>query len=233
MMCVQKAFYYDVSVNIARNGVCELAEFPQNWLLFCGLRAGDIPNITDIAYPPASDRYRSLELLSPDQVDVIILGQDPYHGEGEAHGLAFSVPVGVKMPPSLRNIFRELSEDLNVPLPVSTDLTRWSKQGVLLLNTALTVAPGSPGSHANKGWKKVTDAIIQALGNSDKPRIFVLWGKHAQSKRSLIPGNNGHLIIESAHPSPLSVYRGFIGSRPFSKINGWLLEHGRREINWQ
>lgn len=210
-----------------------MAEFPKNWLHFCGLRISDIPNILELAYPPAADRYRSLELLEPDQVDVIILGQDPYHGEGEAHGLAFSVPVGVKMPPSLRNIFRELSDDLNVPLPVSTDLTRWSKQGVLLLNTALTVAPGSPGSHANRGWKRVTDAIIQALGNSDKPRIFVLWGKHAQSKRGLIPGNKGHLIIESAHPSPLSVYRGFIGSRPFSKINGWLLEHGRREINWQ
>lgn len=210
-----------------------MAGFPQNWLHFCGLSLNDIPQIKELAYPPAADRYRSLELLAPDQVDVIILGQDPYHGEGEAHGLAFSVPDGVKMPPSLRNIFRELSEDLKVPLPVATDLTRWSRQGVLLLNTALTVAPDSPGSHANMGWKKVTDAIIQALGASDRPRVFVLWGKHAQNKRGLISGNKGHLILESAHPSPLSVYRGFIGSRPFSKINSWLQEHGRREIDWQ
>jgi uracil-DNA glycosylase len=186
-----------------------------------------------IAYPPPDDRYRALELLPPDQVRVIILGQDPYHGEGEAHGLAFSVPNGVKMPPSLRNIFRELGSDLNLPLPQKTDLTRWAKQGVLLLNTALTVAPDSPGSHANIGWKRVTDAIISALADSNKPRIFVLWGKHAQSKRVLIPDNRGHLVIESAHPSPLSVYRGFIGSRPFSKINSWLVNEGEGEIDWR
>jgi len=163
----------------------------------------------------------------------VILGQDPYHGEGEAHGLAFSVPDGVKMPPSLRNIFRELADDIKVPAPAATDLTRWAKQGVLLLNTALTVAPGSPGSHANHGWKQVTDAIISALANSDKPRVFVLWGKHAQGKRALIPGNRSHLLLESAHPSPLSVYRGFLGSRPFSRINSWLSEQGRPEIDWR
>jgi len=210
-----------------------LRKFPENWMAYCGLRDEDIPEIDGPAYPASIDRYRALELLAPDEVNVIILGQDPYHGEGEAHGLAFSVPEGVKMPPSLRNIFREVSEDINVPQPTATDLTRWAKQGVLLLNTALTVAPGSPGSHANNGWKKVTDAIISALANSDKPRVFVLWGKHAQGKRALIPGNRSHLVIESAHPSPLSVYRGFIGSRPFSRINSWLLEQGRPEIDWR
>lgn len=209
-----------------------MSNFPKNWMTFCGLTDEDIPNVDGTAYPLAADRYRALELLAPDDVNVVILGQDPYHGEGEAHGLAFSVPDGVKMPPSLRNIFRELADDIRGAQPVSTDLTRWARQGVLLLNTALTVAPGSPGSHANIGWKRVTDAIISALANSDKPRVFVLWGKHAQSKRELIPHNRSHLILESSHPSPLSVYRGFIGSRPFSQINSWLLKQGRAEIDW-
>jgi uracil-DNA glycosylase len=213
-------------------GYC-LTQFPKNWLTFCGLKDKDIPKIEGVAYPPAVDRYRALELLAPEDVNVVILGQDPYHGLGEAHGLAFSVPHGIKMPPSLRNIFRELADDLQVPVPIATDLTRWAKQGVLLLNTALTVAPDSPGSHANKGWKQVTDAIILALANSNKPRVFVLWGKHAQSKKGLIPLNRSHLIIESAHPSPLSVYRGFIGSRPFSQINSWMIHQGRREIDWR
>ena len=210
-----------------------LSHFPEDWMTFCGLTDEDIPSIDGAAYPLPADRYRALELLAPDEVNVVILGQDPYHGEGEAHGLAFSVPNGVKIPPSLRNIFRELADDLKVPPPTASDLTRWAKQGVLLLNTALTVAPGSPGSHANSGWKRVTDAIISALADSDKPRVFVLWGKHAQSKRELIPQNRAHLVIESSHPSPLSVYRGFIGSRPFSQVNSWLTKQGRPEIDWR
>lgn len=214
----------------AENG---LSNFPENWMVFCGLTDEEIPSIDGAAYPLPVDRYRALELLAPDEVNVVILGQDPYHDEGQAHGLAFSVPNGVKIPPSLRNIFRELADDLKLPPPTASDLTRWAKQGVLLLNTALTVAPGSPGSHANNGWKRVTDAIISALADSDKPRVFVLWGKHAQSKRELIPRNRAHLVIESSHPSPLSVYRGFIGSRPFSQINSWLLKQGRPEIDWR
>jgi uracil-DNA glycosylase len=210
-----------------------LKKFPDNWMVFCGLTEDDIPRVDATAYPPPVDRYRALELIAPEEVNVVILGQDPYHGEGEAHGLAFSVPQGVKMPPSLRNIFREISADLDVPLPVVTDLTRWVRQGVLLLNTSLTVAPGSPGSHANIGWKKVTDAIISALANSDKPRVFVLWGKHAQAKRALIPSDKAHLVIETAHPSPLSVYRGFFGSKPFSRINNWLTQHGKQPIDWR
>jgi len=209
------------------------SKFPTAWRSFCGLTDKDIPIISGVSYPPSADRYRALALLLPDEVNVVILGQDPYHGEGEAHGLAFSVPIGIKMPPSLRNIFREVSEDIKVSPPVVTDLTRWGKQGVLLLNTSLTVAPGEPGSHANYGWKKVTDAIISALANSNKPRVFVLWGKHAQSKRVLIPLGRQHLILESVHPSPLSAYRGFFGSRPFSKINDWLAQQGRAEIDWR
>ena len=208
-------------------------QFPENWMKFCKLTDKDIPVVDSAAYPPPDDRYRALEMMSPEGVKVIILGQDPYHGAGEAHGLAFSVPNGVKMPPSLRNIFRELADDLKVPPPVATDLTRWAKQGVLLLNTSLTVAPGSPGSHVNIGWKRVTDAIISTLADSDRPRVFVLWGKHAQGKRTLIEGKQAHLILASAHPSPLSVYRGFFGSKPFTQINQWLLKHGQSEINWR
>ena len=210
-----------------------MSKFPDVWMRFCKLTDKDIPSVDGLAYPPPEVRYRALEMLAPEDVNVIILGQDPYHGEGEAHGLAFSVPDGVKMPPSLRNIFRELADDMEIPLPQETDLTRWAKQGVLLLNTSLTVAPDSPGSHANLGWKRVTDAIISALADSDKPRVFVLWGKHAQGKRLLIERNKSHLIIESAHPSPLSVYRGFWGSKPFSRINQWLLKQDRHEIDWR
>lgn len=210
-----------------------MSNFPENWMTFCSLTDEEIPVIKGVAYPLPADRYRALELVNPDEVNVVILGQDPYHGMGEAHGLAFSVPQGIKTPPSLRNIFRELAEDTHVPPPTATDLTRWAKQGVLLLNTALTVAPDSPGSHANIGWKRVTDAIISALAHSAKPRVFVLWGKHAQSRRALIPQNSSHLIIESAHPSPLSAYRGFIGSRPFSQVNHWLIKQGRPEIDWR
>lgn len=210
-----------------------MSNFPCNWMSFSGLRQSDIPVIDEPAYPPAALRYRALELLAPPEVRVVILGQDPYHGAGEAHGLAFSVPQGVKIPPSLRNIFRELAADCGVAEPGETDLTRWARQGVLLLNTALSVAPDSPGSHANAGWKQVTDAIIVALANSGQPLVFVLWGKHAQGKRELIPDNGFNFVIQSAHPSPLSAYRGFLGSRPFSKINNWLQAQGRPGIDWR
>lgn len=207
--------------------------FPDNWLRFSGLHEADIPVVDGLAYPPPALRYRALELLAPADVRVVIVGQDPYHGAGEAHGLAFSVPEGIKMPPSLRNIFRELAEDVNVALPKVTDLTRWASQGVLLLNTSLTVLPDTPGSHASIGWKPVTDAIIAALGRSDEPIAFVLWGKHAQEKRALIRDTSLHFLIESAHPSPLSAYRGFFGSRPFSRINQWLVAQGKSAIDWR
>lgn len=207
--------------------------FPDSWLHFCDLSDAAIPAVGEPSYPPAEMRFRALELLEPAKVRVVILGQDPYHGAGEAHGLAFSVPNGVKMPPSLRNILREVADDMQVTPHLETDLTRWAEQGVLLLNTALSVAPDRPGSHANIGWKPVTDAVIAALGRSEQPVAFVLWGKHAQGKRSLIPDGTRHLVIESVHPSPLSAHRGFFGSKPFSRINHWLRGQGEREIDWR
>ncbi len=207
--------------------------FPENWLAFTGLSTADIPCIEEEAYPPVAVRYKALECVAPEQVRVVVLGQDPYHGKGEAHGLAFSVQQGVKMPPSWRNIFKELSSDLGVSVPQNTDLTRWAKQGVLLLNTALSVAPDKAGSHANRGWAKVTNAIIHALGHTQQNCAFVLWGKPAQAKRALIDENEFHLVIESAHPSPLSAHRGFLGSRPFSKINQWLQMKGELTIHWE
>jgi uracil-DNA glycosylase len=210
-----------------------MERLPDVWMDFCGLTEEDIPLISEAAYPVPADRFRAFELVRPDDVRVVILGQDPYHGEGEAHGLAFSVRLGVRMPPSLRNIFRELAEDINISMPTDTDLTRWAKQGVLLLNTALSVLPDQPGSHANIGWHSVTNAVISSLAVRGQPCVFVLWGKHAQSKKVLISANSSHLVIESSHPSPLSVYRGFIGSRPFSRINQWLHDHGWTEIDWR
>lgn len=210
-----------------------MSKFPDSWMQFCDLSDEAIPAVGEPSYPPVEMRYRALELLAPAEVRVVILGQDPYHGAGEAHGLAFSVPNGVRMPPSLRNILREVADDLQVTPHIETDLTRWVEQGVLLLNTALSVAPDSPGSHANIGWKPVTDAVIAALGRSDQPLAFVLWGKHAQGKRSLIPHDGRHLLIESVHPSPLSAHRGFFGSKPFSRINHWLRKQGQREIDWR
>lgn len=209
-----------------------MTEFPENWKRYAGLSDGDIPVVPEPAYPPPELRYRALESLVPDEVRVVILGQDPYHGAGEAHGLAFSVPEGVRMPPSLRNIYAELASDLGVPPPRSTDLSRWAAQGVLLLNTALTVAPDSPASHANLGWTRVTDALIRSLAESATPRVFVLWGKHAQARRGLIADDGRHLVIESPHPSPFAARKGFFGSRPFSRINHWLKTQGRAEIDW-
>ncbi len=164
-------------------------------------------------------------------VKVVILGQDPYHNDGQAHGLSFSVPRGVPLPPSLRNIYRELEDDLGASPGVDGDLHHWAKQGVLLLNTVLTVEAHQPHSHRKKGWEDFTDAVIQKLVERESPIAFVLWGKPAQKKKDLIliPP---HYIIESAHPSPLSARRGFFGSRPFSKINDWLKEQSQSPIQW-
>ncbi len=171
-------------------------------------------------FPPKNMIFRAFELTSFEQVKVVIIGQDPYHGVGEANGLAFSVSQGIKMPPSLRNVFKELKEDLGIERS-NTDLTDWAKQGVLLLNTTLTVAKDEPLSHAGFDWEKFTNVVIQKIAAQPKPIVFILWGKHAQKKKLLIPQKH-HLIIESAHPSPLGAYRGFFGSKPFSKVNDFL-----------
>ena len=183
-------------------------------------------------YPPARQLFTALELTPPDAVKAVILGQDPYHGAGQAHGLAFSVRPGVRPPASLGNIFKELKTDLGIVAPPgSGDLTPWARQGVLLLNAVLTVRDGEPLSHRGKGWERFTDAVLQAVSEGPRPAVFVLWGAQAQKKRTLIDVTR-HEIIESAHPSPLSARTGFFGSKPFSRINEALKVWGRSEINW-
>ena len=182
-------------------------------------------------FPPRELIFNAFHQTRYHDVKVVILGQDPYHNEGQAHGLSFSVPRGVSLPPSLRNIYRELEDDLGASPGLDGDLHHWAKQGVLLLNTVLTVEAHQPHSHRKKGWEDFTDAVIQKLVERESPIAFVLWGKPAQKKKDLIliPP---HCIIESAHPSPLSARRGFLGSRPFSKINDWLNEQSQSPIQW-
>jgi uracil-DNA glycosylase len=171
-----------------------------------------------------------------DYVRVVILGQDPYHGPGQAMGLCFSVPKGTRPPPSLVNIFKELASDLDIAPPAHGDLSGWARQGVLLLNNSLTVEHGQPGSHAGRGWEALTDACVAAVAARAEPSVFILWGSHAQAKAARIPalqGETRHLVIRSPHPSPLSVYRGFFGSRPFSRANAFLEAQGRGLIDWR
>lgn len=183
-------------------------------------------------YPPGKDIFRAFWLAPFDRVKVVILGQDPYHGPNQAHGLCFSVQRGVRPPPSLQNIFQELQRDLGVPTPRHGDLTSWAEQGVLLLNTVLTVRAGEAGSHAGKGWEQFTDRVIRELNARKSHLVFVLWGKPAQTKEAMIDGTR-HLILKSAHPSPYSAHYGFHGNAHFSKINAWLQQHGEPEIHWQ
>ena len=185
-------------------------------------------------YPPRGSRLKALELTPLEKVKVVILGQDPYHGPGQAMGLAFSVPQGVKLPPSLRNIYKELASDLGLAMPAHGDLTKWAQEGVLLLNTTLTVEEGKAGSHAGRGWDAVTDACIAAVAAREEPAVFILWGSHAQAKAKRIPAlqSGRHLVIESPHPSPLSAYRGFFGSRPFSRANEFLQASGLGPVDW-
>jgi uracil-DNA glycosylase len=186
-------------------------------------------------YPPRGERLAALALTSLDAVRVVILGQDPYHGPGQAHGLAFSVREGVRVPPSLVNIFKELVSDLGLPRPAHGDLSAWARQGVLLLNNTLTVEAGKAGSHAGRGWDTLTDAAVAAVAERGEPTVFILWGSHARKKAGRIGAlgrSADHLVIESPHPSPLSAYSGFFGSRPFSRANAFLEERGRDPIDW-
>ena len=187
-------------------------------------------------YPPRGARLRALELTPLDAAKVVILGQDPYHGPGQAHGLAFSVPDGVKPPPSLANIYKELESDCGIARPADGNLEAWARQGVLLLNNTLTVEDGKAGSHAGKGWDVITDACVAAVAERGDPTVFVLWGSHAQAKAARIPAlgrSSDHLVIRSPHPSPLSAHRGFFGSRPFSRANAFLAERGVAPIDWR
>lgn len=183
-----------------------------------------------IIYPEYKNIFNALKYTDYDKVKVVILGQDPYHGEGEAHGLSFSVRKGIKMPPSLRNIFIELYNDLGIKRS-NTDLTDWAEKGVLLLNSIMTVVKDTPLSHKAKGWETFTDKVIEKLGEREEPIVFILWGSYARSKKELIKGKN-HLILESVHPSPLSASRGFFGSKPFSKTNEFLKKNNIKEIEW-
>ena len=182
-------------------------------------------------FPPRDDLFSAFRLTSPEQVRTVILGQDPYHDDGQAHGLAFSVRDGIRFPPSLRNIFKELSGDLNLPMPKNGCLIPWAEQGVLLLNTVLTVRAHQPGSHQKHGWEPFTDAVISALSEKREHLVFVLWGAPAQSKLPLIDRKK-HTVICSVHPSPLSAHKGFFGSRPFSAVNRDLSARGIKTIDW-
>lgn len=186
-------------------------------------------------YPPQGCRLRALELTPLERVKVVILGQDPYHGPGQAMGLCFSVPEGTAPPPSLRNIFKELALDCGVAPPPSGDLSPWARRGVLLLNTSLTVEAGRAGSHAGRGWEAITDACVAAVARRAEPSVFILWGSHAQGKAARIAELNAptrHCVIRSPHPSPLSAHRGFFGSKPFSRANAFLEQAGRGAIDW-
>ncbi|MDH2053001.1 uracil-DNA glycosylase [Achromobacter marplatensis] len=187
-----------------------------------------------VVYPATP--FRALHGLAPSDVRVVILGQDPYHGAGQAQGLAFSVPDDCKRPPSLRNIFNEIAHEFpGTPVPAGNDLSPWADQGVLLLNTALTVEDGQPASHAKRGWETVTDALISLVARDPSPKAFLLWGAHAQAKRMLLPDNSGHLVLMSNHPSPLSARRPpvpFLGCGHFRATNDWLVDQGKNPIDW-
>lgn len=183
-------------------------------------------------YPDKYDIFNALHFTPYTKVRVVILGQDPYHGPGQAHGLSFSVKQGIPIPPSLKNIFSELHNDLGCYIPNNGDLTKWAQQGVLLLNTVLTVRQGAANSHHGLGWETFTDRVIQVLNQREKPVVFILWGAHAQAKQQSIDSDR-HFIIKSPHPSPLSANRGFFGSRPFSQTNAFLRQIGSSQIDWQ
>lgn len=185
-----------------------------------------------VIYPPADDLFNAFHFTPLEEVKVVILGQDPYHEEGQAHGLCFSVKPGIDIPPSLVNIYKELEADLGCYIPNNGYLEKWARQGVLMLNTVLTVRAHQAHSHKNVGWEQFTDAAIQVLAEQDRPLVFILWGKPAQAKKAMIK-NPKHLVLEAPHPSPLSAYRGFFGSRPFSETNRYLKENGLDPIDWQ
>ena len=185
-----------------------------------------------VIYPPSGEIFSALHLTPLKKVKVVILGQDPYHEEGQAHGLSFSVPKGQAIPPSLRNIYKELQSDLGCYIPNNGYLKKWADEGVLLLNSVLTVRSGAAASHQNKGWETFTDRIIKAVNDEDRPVVYMLWGRYARAKKAILD-NEKQLILEAAHPSPLSANNGFFGCRHFSKCNAFLEENGLEAIDWQ
>ena len=207
------------------------AEFDRPyWAALCA--AVDEADRTVEVYPPPAERFAAFSLTPPGRVRVILLGQDPYHEPGQAHGLAFSVRESTKLPPSLVNIYKERESDLGIPPSTSGDLRRWAEQGVLLLNTVLTVERGKANSHSRFGWQTFTDAVLRAASALPQPIAAVLWGAQAQKKAPLLQSTAPRLVLAGPHPSPLSAYRGFFGSRPFSQINAFLTAHGEAPIAW-
>ncbi len=220
-------------MQILKNGWQELlgAEFNKEYYL--RLREFLIKEYrTKTIYPDVYDVYNALHYTDYEKVKIVILGQDPYHGPNQAHGLSFSVKPGIKPPPSLINIFKELQNDLGCFIPNNGYLKKWADQGVLLLNASLTVRAGQANSHSNIGWEQFTAKVISLLNGREDPVVFILWGKNAQSKQSLITESR-HLILKSVHPSPLSAHAGFFGSRPFSRTNNFLISHNKTPIDWQ
>lgn len=209
-------------------------EFDKDYMIQLKKFLQDERNAGKTIYPKGSNIFNAFNTTPFDKVKVVILGQDPYHGPNQAHGLSFSVQQGVAVPPSLQNIYKELATDIpGFTIPRTGDLTHWAEQGVLLLNATLTVNAGMAGSHQKKGWEKFTDTVIKKISDERKGVVFILWGNYAQSKSELIDGNK-HLIIKSTHPSPLAVGRGgFYGSKPFSKTNAYLEKEGEEPIDWQ
>ena len=215
------------------------SQMPKNWCEFAGLKPADFPQVPEPAFPPPAIRFSAFHLTSPQACRVVIVGQDPYHGLGQAQGLAFSVPLNLRAPPSLQNILKELAADLDTPRLRAHDLSNWASSGVLLLNAILSVAPGAPASHRQLGWQAITARIIHALGHDHVPRVFMLWGKEAMKLRDQIDEDT-HLVLTSSHPSPMgNACRrpsgdapAFFGSRPFSRAHAWLLAQGRAGIAW-
>lgn len=189
-------------------------------------------SLGNLVYPPNSDVFTAFNFTDFNQVKVVILGQDPYHGKGQAHGLSFSVPEGIPVPPSLKNIYKELYDDVDISIPQTGNLIKWAKQGVFMLNSTLTVRAGVPGSHQNKGWELFTDQVISSLSQNRNNLVFMLWGKYAQAKNTLINAHN-HLILSAAHPSPFSAHTGFYGCKHFSLVNEYLENNGKEGIDWQ
>ena len=220
-----------MEVNIEKSWHDQLApEFDKPYFLsLTQYVRGEYTN--EVCYPPAKLIFNAFDLCPFDKTKVVIIGQDPYHGEGQAHGLCFSVNDGVKIPPSLVNIYKEIKSDLGIDAPLSGNLSRWAEQGVLLLNATLSVRAHQAGSHQRKGWEEFTTAAIEALSAKREHLVFILWGTYAQRKGAVIDRSK-HLVLSSAHPSPLSAYNGFFGNKHFSSANAYLEEHGMSSINW-
>ncbi len=216
-----------------RAALTPVLDQPSSRELAHALRAAEAAG--KVIYPPRGQRLAALDMTPLDEVKVVILGQDPYHGPGQAMGLSFSVPNGVRVPPSLMNIYKELRDDLGIAPSRDGDLSHWARQGVLLLNTALTVEQGQAGSHRQLGWPPITGAVLAAVAAKPEPCVFLLWGSHARQTAEAVPGLKGshHLLLTAPHPSPLSAHSGFLGCRHFSKANAFLEKHGRGAIDWR